>query len=210
MKGEVSTIHAYGAIILAGGKSIRMGHPKPWLRGHDGISFAFNLVRAYKAFGCKKIVFVINDAFCKSPWENQINEIDQVAEVVKNMHPERGRFYSLQLAVNQFNSTDFVFIHNVDNPFINLQLLEILKSKTLKNMYTVPTIGNKGGHPILVSGDIIQQISKFQDHTLNLRNVLHQYIRNDVAVPWKGILANINTMDRYEEYIAMASNKICH
>ncbi|MCP3931260.1 MAG: NTP transferase domain-containing protein [Bacteroidetes bacterium] len=203
------TLFDFGVVILAGGKSTRMGYPKPWLEDDKKNSFAEKLVKKYKEFGCEKIVLVINEDFCRPPWTSKIELISQNANIIKNTQPEKGRFFSLQLAASQLISSDYVFIQNVDNPFVNLRLLQMLLINKVKNGYTVPTFGRKGGHPILVSREIIRLIDKMEDHTLNLRNVLMCFNRKNVMVPWQKILANINTPEKYEEYLKNKNSRVC-
>lgn len=54
MKKDVSVI------ILAAGKSSRMGQPKMLLKLKNALSFMENLLIEYTGFGCKKVIVVLN------------------------------------------------------------------------------------------------------------------------------------------------------
>lgn len=203
-------IYDYDAIILAGGKSTRMGFPKPWLKNNDGSFFVEKLVNTYSNWGCNKIVVVINDAFCQAPWTSKIKLISKAADIVVNVQPEKERFYSLKLAAKHLVSSDFVFVHNVDNPFVSLELLELLNTNKIVNGYTTPTYNGKGGHPILVSGEIIRQIDKLEDHSLNLRDVIKRFERKNITVSWQQVLTNVNTKKKYDEYLKTSSINVCY
>ena len=64
--------YTYDAIILAGGKSTRMGFPKPWLKHNDNSSFVEKLVNTYSDWGCNRIVVVINDKLLSGAMDNPI------------------------------------------------------------------------------------------------------------------------------------------
>ena len=188
------------AIILAGGESTRMGFPKLWLRNEGGSSFVEKLVNAYANWGCEKIIVVINKNYVQKPWTTQIKELAKKANIIVNTQPQKGRFYSLKLAVKQLRKTDSLFIQNVDNPFINYELLELLYANQMETGYTVPCFEGKGGHPILLNSEIIKHIGQLKEYTLNLREVLEKFTRKNAEVIWPQVLYNINTQDKYDEY----------
>ncbi len=200
MTSKVSEIESssnridFSSVILAGGESKRMGYPKIWLKDGENDLIVEKLIQPFRNFGCSKIVLIINHAFCQSPWNSNLERIASLATIVKNHQPEKGRFVSLKLAAEQLISSNFVFIQNVDNPFVNLKLLEMLAANRSENGYSVPTFNGKGGHPILVSGKIINEINKLENINFNLRDILKHFKRKDVPVPWKNVLANINTI----------------
>ena len=67
------------ALILAGGKSERMTHPKPWLM-LDGQTFAEKIIDTYISAGIEKIVLVINKEFCGNEWQNTLQKIKAKTE----------------------------------------------------------------------------------------------------------------------------------
>jgi len=193
---------SFGAIILAGGRSNRMGYPKPWLRYNEKQSFANKIVQTYRTFGCNRIVLVINSAFCENKWEKNLAEIPSSTKIFQNNQPSRGKIFSLCLAAPELLSCDHVFIQNIDNPFVSTQLLELLAANHSPLGYTTPTYKTKGGHPILVSQQIIQRINKLKSYTYdtNLRDILSQFKRKRIALSSDKILTNINTPDDYNKY----------
>ena len=207
-----ASIHdRFGAILLAGGLSSRMHQPKPWLLTRDGLTFAESIVRTFHAFGCQNIVFVINHAFVSDMHAKDIDRISQMAKVVRNNDPNLGRFHSLKLAAQHLHSSDYVFVQNVDNPFMPPELLTQLAHHKKQNGYAVPTFHSKGGHPILLSQSVVQYIQKSKGSDHDLRSVLRTFERKNVAVPWEEILLNINTKDAYDRYITLeASANICY
>lgn len=197
----MKNITKYGAIILAGGRSSRMGQPKPWLLDQNGLTFLESLVNSYELAACHPIVVVLNDDFSKGVWAKRIEEISKKAVVVKNNQVDKGRFFSIMLALEHLAATDYVFLQNVDNPYAGHKLLQRLKEHKLKNGYTVPSYKDKGGHPILLSAELLHHISEIKDQSPNFRDVLRSFKREDVTVPWNEVLANVNTQESYQNYL---------
>ena len=92
-----------------------------------------------------------------------------------------------------------VFIHNVDNPFVCQETLELLYENFYNCDYCVPTFENKGGHPIIISNKIIQKTFDLPGDK-NLNEFLRQFIRKNVPVQDNKISLNINTKEDYEKY----------
>jgi len=122
-----------GVLILAGGMSERMKHPKSWLPFNKSQSFLEKIVREYYNFGCNKIVVVINEKHCRSPWGDKIKELEKFVEIVKNYTPEKGKSHSIQLGLKHFTECAHLFIQNVDNPFIDKDLLSVLYQGRIEN-----------------------------------------------------------------------------
>ena len=186
----------YGALILAAGRSHRMGMPKMVLPFDKNRSFLDVIVEGYQNVGCKRIVVVVNEN--DRPLLDK-NVRDTEFKVVVNSYPERQRFFSIHLGMAAMKSMDAVFLHNVDNPFVDRKLLLNMQKELREDEYVVPVFKGKGGHPILLSKSIVQLIANYTDTSINFKKFLSEFVRTDVATENKQILNNINTVEQYRE-----------
>ena len=190
-------------LIMAGGKSERMCSPKPFLL-IDGNTFMERIAKAYLRFGVKNIFIVLNHELVKKiP-----TDMDWV-HIVSNAYPEYGRFYSLQTGLRQLPKDNFVFIHNVDNPFVEQYILEKIWSKRNANGFALPVYKGRGGHPVLICSKIARHILSVSDDSLDLRAILRQYKRIEVESDSEKVLTNINTWPEYEEKILSLIPEYC-
>ncbi|MCK5170754.1 MAG: NTP transferase domain-containing protein [Bacteroidales bacterium] len=119
----------FSAIILAAGKSSRIGFPKLALRYNENKIFIEQIVNKFESFGCKEIIIVVNETGNNYLTENKIQFSDAV-KIAINKHPEWHRFYSLKTGAKSLSEDSTVFIHNVDNPFVNCEVLNELLENT--------------------------------------------------------------------------------
>src|ERR1035441_6620686 len=182
--------NTFGAIILSGGKSERMNYPKAFLE-IDGVTFLQKLANTYNK-EVSEIVVVLNQELSESKWKKKIEAIDKTCKIVLNHHSDKGKFYSLQLGAKNISS-DYCFIQNVDNPFVNPSLLnELIQNKNL-NGITIPVSNRKSGHPILVSKNVLEKISITEDTNIHLKDFYAAFSKKFVEVEDESVLMNINT-----------------
>lgn len=182
-------------LIMAGGRSERMGVPKPFLLV-EGQTFIEKIAEGYRCFGVKDIFVVLNSQFIRYVPAGQ-----NTFKIIPNNFPEYGRFFSLQTGLKAIPKNDFVFIHNVDNPFVSPDLLKEMWLRKKSNGYVVPVFNDKGGHPILISRSIVERILLTADRSRTLRDIVGEYGRIEVETNVDIILANINTWDEYEQLV---------
>jgi len=186
----------YSAIILSAGKSTRMGVPKFSLRFTATSTFLENIINQYTAFGCEEIIVVLNPdgaAFFK-----QLKlAVSSKVKVVINQHPEWERFYSLKLAAKGLTNSTPSFVSNIDNPFINPNVLEMLAQSDSKADYINPTFNGRGGHPFLISEKIIVDLISEPKDEIHLKEFLGRYSKYSVVVDDDKVLANVNTNEEY-------------
>lgn len=186
-------------VILAAGLSNRMGKKKPLLRFNNELTFLEKIVSVYKSWGVEKPVVVVNrDVLFK------INQLKsqwlEDCKFVLNQHIGYGRFYSIKLGLQNIMKNLPVFIHNVDNPFVNHCVLQLLFNQLGKGDFAVPVYKGKGGHPVLLSEKVITDIIAEKKHDLNFRDFLKGYSRQEVEVDDETVLVNINTVEEYGMY----------
>jgi len=186
-------------IILAAGLSNRMGKKKPLLQFNDELTFLEKIVSVYKSWGIEKPVVVVNrDVLFKV---NQLkSQWLEDCKFVLNQYPDYGRFYSIKVGLEKVKYNSPVFIQNVDNPFVNQCILQLLFDQLAKDDFAVPVYKGKGGHPVLLSEKVITDIIAEKEHGLNLRDFLKDYSRQEVEVDDETVLVNINTMEEYGNY----------
>ena len=194
-----------GAVILASGFSSRMKQQKPFLRFDDNTFFINKIIENFIEFGCDRIVITINEEV--SQWNEFISQFDNNPSIqfVPNKHPEYERFYSIKTGLEYIGNPDYCFIQNVDNPFIDYDILKIIYLSRTDSGYTVPIYEGKGGHPVLLSKCVNQQIKDENNIHLNLKEFLTRYERINAEVNSGKIHVNINTQEEYDKIFS--SNK---
>lgn len=186
-----------GAIILAAGFSSRMGRSKAFLPFDKKISFAEKIIKEYSDFGCGKIIIVLN----KKDSEEISNHNFLNADVVINFFPEQGRLSSIKKGLDLLKNQKYIFLQNIDNPFVNQQILEQIYNNRAENSYVSPIFNNKGGHPILIHQNIIAEIQTQFTKNQNLKKILQPFVRKNVLMRNDTVLININTFEEYQKHI---------
>ena len=184
----------YSAIILSAGKSSRMGVHKFSLKYNASTTFLENLINQYNAFGCNEIIVVLN--LDGKTFLEQLNRtLPSNVKVVINEHPEWERFYSLKLAAIGFSKFNPAFVSNIDNPFVNLKVLEsLVKSDT---DYSYPVFNGRGGHPFLISKNVIADLTSEPKDEIHLKEFLGRYSKSAIDVDDEKVLLNVNTVEEY-------------
>jgi molybdenum cofactor cytidylyltransferase len=187
----------FSVIILASGLSERMGEPKALLKWDNSKTFLEKIINEYIMAGCSRIVCMVNiktEPFCRNL------KIPKNVKFVINPHPEWGRFYSIRTGSQEVLDSDYCFIQNVDNPFVQVEIIEKLYSQRSSEAWCSPVFMGKGGHPVLLPQFIIQKINKVDNLDLTLLDVLKPCRRISVETDSDTILRNINTPEEYKKY----------
>ena len=192
----MNDLHLPNTLILAAGHSSRMGMPKWQLRMPSGEYFAGYLYNRFRAFGCNVHMVVNKDDFESISADDELKNIP----LVLNSRPDLGRFYSLWCGLEQLADTKACFVHNIDNPFVNLQVLQKLIQALQDFDYALPEYQRKGGHPLLISPDMVQQILQYHEPWPDLRSFIGNYRGKRVPVDFPEILFNINTPQDYRHF----------
>jgi len=198
MSDLVNDLKPCSVIILAAGKSSRMKRPKFALAFDENYTFLEKIIQEYDKFGCEEIIVVLNQEGISEV--NRLNLVLKNSTIVVNEHPEWERFYSIQLGIQQLHTKHPVFIHNADNPFVNLDILKSMIALNGTPDYVVPSYKGIGGHPILISDTVCQAIVSEKNKACILSDFLKKFEQKRVVVNDEHILININTKEIYKEY----------
>lgn len=190
MNNGISPGKATAVLILAAGKSERMGRPKAFLPWDENTTFIEKIASTFYRAGFSKMIITVN-ASDHERMKGTFSKSDIMPVVVLNPHPELGRFYSVQAGLRNCPGYEFYFIQNVDNPFITPDILKIIHQQRNSSGYTVPVFRNRRGHPVLISKIIMKYILE-QPGDQNLKELLKLFLGNEVETGSDKILVNIN------------------
>ncbi|MDD2636982.1 MAG: nucleotidyltransferase family protein [Bacteroidales bacterium] len=189
----------FSAVILAAGYSSRMGVPKWGLMFDDKLNFVEKISHEFAKTNCEQIVLVVNELSNSMIMDRGLNFPDKL-RIVVNENPDLGKFYSLKKALKICNLEKPVCFTNVDNPFIDSQLIALLINESHTADYISPEYEGKGGHPVVISSTIVKAIRNSEENDINLKEFLSQFERKRIRVLDKKVSLNINTKLDYLKY----------
>ncbi|GIV27131.1 MAG: hypothetical protein KatS3mg027_0945 [Bacteroidia bacterium] len=196
---------SYSAVILSSGKSKRMGFPKALLPFNERETFLSHLIKQYKKIVQNVVIVISQDLFEFIQINDKKYFYSSVSYVI-NKYPEKGKIYSIQLGLEHLH-TGFIFIQNIDNPFVTKDLLRQMITKAENNKYVVPKFDSKRGHPLLIHKSIADRIKDIREEDFNLHVLLNEFDSIDCLTQDPNVLLNINTPRDYyltfdKEYFA--------
>lgn len=190
----------FSTIILAAGKSSRMGVPK-WSLAYDAQStFLQHIIEVCHHAGSQEIIVILN-ANDEIHFRDKFPELPSYVKIVINRNPDWERYYSLKLGIDNLSAPNTVLMCPIDNPAIEIPLIHTLFNAQDDSYYVYPTFKNKGGHPILLSQKLVEKIKQSNENTLHLKTFLESHTLKAVEVESENILLNINNFIDYEEFI---------
>lgn len=187
-------------LLLSGGKSTRMRSPKAWIKLYNEKSFAEQILSCYKAVDLQNKVLVLNHAHQNKDEETKLNLLFKPLQILYNVHTEKDRLFSIQLGLEKVNS-NLCFIHNIDQPFVTKETLNMLLSHSDSGDVLIPKYKQKSGHPILIGKNVIKELKTQYKNYATLKDVLNQFKKTYVAVHSNEILTNINTPDELAQHL---------
>lgn len=199
-----------GAVILAAGKSSRMGSPKALLP-YRGETFLSRLVRVM-GLVCDPVVVVLGHHA-----ERLHREVPKAARIALNPDPERGQLSSLQTGLEALGDgpSGFAFIP-VDCPAVEedtvRKLAEAYDQRTAETCFVIPRMGSeqegyRRGHPVFGTPEITAELLAL-DPTDEARKIVHACVDRTqyVEVLDEGIFTDIDDPEAYRELIDAAQS----
>ncbi len=193
------------AVLLAAGRSTRMGEPKallPWM----GQPLIAHHVTALHEAGYGPLVVVLgHDA------ERIAGAVPHhvAVDAVVNPAYERGRTTSIVAGVARLRDADVdgVLVASVDQPR-SAGMLRTLREafERERPQIAVPSLGGRAGHPPLFSGSLLPELLRVSEETEGLRQVMRDFHDGRLLVPVDDplTLTNLNTHEEYEAALKLA------
>jgi len=187
-------------LILAAGKSERMGSVKPALK-IGGVSVIDLTTQMLKKAGLTEIFTVLG---CHRDVILQEYAAKDTVTIVDNPHYEEGMLSSVKAGVmamlEKGNYDGFVMVP-ADCPAISPDtVIKVIDSFSGENKIIKPDYHGKGGHPVLFSMEYADEIIN-NDFAEGLRTLIRSHNENFVRIPVEdaNCLLDMDTPENYRE-----------
>ncbi len=180
-------------VVLAGGKSCRMGSNKMLLSLGKSTVIGTNIK---KLLEIAELVVVVTGRYHHEIKDYLESEFPEAAlRVIYNECYESGMFSSVQCGLKECCG-DVILVPG-DSPFYQMSTLESLME--VQGDFVVPSYQRRGGHPILLRQPVIERLLRATG-TSNLKSLreLEEVVWLDVDD--EGILLDIDTQEDYVKY----------
>jgi molybdenum cofactor cytidylyltransferase len=194
------------AVVLAAGRSTRMGRAKATLPLH-GETFLTRIIRTFLTAGINDIVVVLGhdaDAIAQTVQSSGLS-----ARVVINSNYDRGQLSSLLAGLEAADQADALLLTLVDVPLVSPSTVRavIERYEMTKVAIVRPVKGHRHGHPIAIDRSLFPALRTASDAT-GAKPIVraNASIAGDVPVDDEGAFCDIDTMDDYRRFIGDAGD----
>lgn len=202
-------------VLLAGGKSERMGVPKGLLKYQQTFWILEQLNRISKT-NIKEVYiglgFNFQYYFSAIPWlENaQSNFIEYEGlnvKVIINKNPELGSFSTLQTVLKAILKSSEVLVNHIDIPILNSK--ELTKIISTNNEIVLPKYEGKNGHPIKMKSSFWKNLLDIDISDKNARldfqlKKVNPAKISTIEVLDKAIIMNLNTKKEWKTFLDLS------
>ena len=193
------------AIVLAAGRSSRMGRPKAALPLGDGDTFLTRIVRTFRAAGVQDVIVVVGhdaEAIVAS-----FAESDLPARFVMNAAYDRGQLSSLVTGLNAVDRPGVaaVLVTLVDVPLVSAATVRAVLEcyRATKAPVVRPTSALRHGHPLLLDRSLFDVLRR-ADPAAGAKSVVraHASPAGDLPIADEGAFTDIDTTGEYERWVS--------
>ena len=191
------------AIVLAAGKSTRMGRPKANLP-IDGETFLSRIVRTFYDAAVPDVVVVVgHDAEAVVA---AFSETGAAARFIMNPDYESGQLSSLIRGLNAVDRPGVAaaLVTLVDVPLVAASTVRAVVDRYRRTHAPIvrPVRGGAHGHPVLIDRSLFDEIRR-ADPTAGAKRVVraHSSPAGDVDVDDEGAFGDIDTVAEYERVV---------
>jgi molybdenum cofactor cytidylyltransferase len=182
------------AIVLAAGKSERMGRPKALLE-FRGRTFLENILDTISRSSIEHTSIVVGHH------RREIVNAVQSDSIVFNPDYEQGMVTSLQTGIRALPPESIgAFLFLVDHPVVDVETIEAMIPRAAPSRIVQPTFEGRRGHPVFLGIDVLQEIlglPSSQGADVVVRREPDRIIEIPVNAP--GVLIDVDTPEEYEK-----------
>ncbi len=196
-------------VLLAGGISERMGHPKGLLLDKKEYWFETQL-KSIASSGGTEVYIALGfhtAAYCeKLPWltsalQAPTTYLNLTIRAIVNPNPERGSFSSLQTVLSQIEKPKTILFCPIDVPIPKDETLQLLLKK--QQAIVIPNYKGKNGHPIVMAAAFWKSLLQLNPSNSRLDYLIKACPSSMIGiVPVENpeVILNLNTPEDWETY----------
>jgi len=193
------------AIVLAAGRSSRMGRAKATLPAGDGHTFLTRIVQTLLDAGVDDVIVVVGhdaDAIARS-----FSLSGLPARFVVNREYDRGQLSSLLAGLNAIDrpGVSAVLVTLVDVPLVSASTVRAVVDGYRRSRAPIvrPTSGKRHGHPLLIDRSVFGAL-RAADPSTGAKSVVraHASAAGDIAIDDEGAFTDIDTEEEYRMTIS--------
>ncbi len=191
------------AIVLAAGKSERMGRPKALLP-FRGATFLENILTVIAASDVRETVVVLGRH------RDEIQGALKLPNAVFNPDYEQGMITSMQTGIRAISGgSEGALLLLVDHPSITTPTINVLIERFAPDRIVVPKYGGRRGHPVLFARTVLDEILDLSP-ALGANGVVWKDPARvvEVGVDDPGVTFDIDTPEDYSRLCESSSGKI--
>ncbi len=198
---RTKTFKDIAGLILAAGKSERMGRPKPLLP-LEGETFLSRIIRNVEDSRLTEWIVVLGHRH-----EEILAQAKMPANrTILNADYELGQLSSLKCGLGALNwqKLDGVMVILSDHPLISTAIINVLvENFSAENgLIVIPTFQGKRGHPVIFGKSLFAELSSAPLET-GAKSVIRAHQRDILHIPVEeeGILVDVDTQSDYAKLL---------
>jgi molybdenum cofactor cytidylyltransferase len=184
------------AIVLAAGKSERMGSPKALLP-ISGRTFLENIIDAVSRTSIEETVVVVGHH------RKEIEAAVKLQSVVFNPDYEKGMITSFQAGIRALSwDASGAVLFLVDHPLVEPATIEAMIANLAPNRIVLPTFQGRRGHPVLFASEVLEEVLALpssEGANIVVRKDPNRIVEVPVNAP--GILVDVDTPEQFEKLL---------
>ncbi len=194
------------AIVLAAGRSSRMGRPKAALPLDDGQTFLSHIVSALQEAGVSDIIVVVGHDPQAVRASLPRERASPAVRFVENPKYESGQLSSLLAGISAIESDEApaALVTLVDVPLVSAATIRAVVERYLQTGAPVvrPARGAEHGHPVLIDRRVFADL-RGADPAQGAKAVIRRYASaaGEVPVEDAGAFLDIDTVEEYERIL---------
>jgi molybdenum cofactor cytidylyltransferase len=197
------------AIVLAAGRSSRMGRAKATLPAGDGHTFLTRIVQTFLDAGVDDVIVVVgHDAEAIA---SRFSESGLPARFVVNRDYDKGQLSSLLAGLDVLDrpGVSAVLVTLVDVPLVSAATVRAVVDAYRRTGAPIvrPTSGDQHGHPLLIDRALFAAL-RGADPSAGAKPLVraHASAAGDIAIDDEGAFTDIDTEEDYRRAISVRTN----
>ena len=205
-------------ILLAGGRSSRMGLPKglldfngiPWILEQISRYRKLQSPRVYIGLGYDNNLYFNNITWFKAATNNFYPYNGVEVKVIINQQPELGAFSTLQTVLTKIEKDSEVLVQPIDIPLLNVKELQNLVA--IENLVVIPTFNGKNGHPVKLAPEFWNELLNIDITSEEARLDFQIKKESNPSITYLNVFdvnitQNINTLRDWDIYLKNTLNR---